>query len=151
MLLIGNVNGSYFSLKFISQLVYLLSLDLLENNLTRKQIIIDQIQIILYGFEIIIKYKLALGHWVTQHCQQLLVNNSCLCSASMLPLPTWFEEEIEQRSSEWTDDSWHSDNRWWLVQVEQWHLWKWAFRNILHKTCQLWHWLVFIWDNLQSI
>lgn len=59
MLLIGNVNGSYFLLKFISQLVYLLSLDLLENNLTRKQIIIDQVQIILYGSEIIIKYKLS--------------------------------------------------------------------------------------------
>lgn len=55
MLLIGNVNGSYYLLKFISQLVYLLSLDSLENNLTRKQIIIDQIQIILYGSEIILK------------------------------------------------------------------------------------------------
>lgn len=97
MLLIGNVNGYYFSLKFSSQLVYLLSLDLLENNLTRQQIIIDQIQIILYGSEIILKYKLALGHW---DCQQLLVHNSCLCSVSVLPLPTCFEQAIEQRSSE---------------------------------------------------
>lgn len=55
MLLIGNVNGSYYLLKFISQLVYLLSLDSLENNLTRKQTIIDQIQIILYDSEIILK------------------------------------------------------------------------------------------------
>lgn len=94
MLLIGNVNGSYFLLKFISKIIYLLSLDSLENNLTRKQIIIVQIQIILYGSEIILKCKLALGHWVTQHCQQLLVYNSCLCSASVLPLPTWFEEAI---------------------------------------------------------